>query len=162
MTVRAERVVIAPPEAVYEFLADLSNHYLISVRQLDLVALAPGNTGGRIVIRGPLGIRRTARTMVTWDRPTTAFGGTARVGSRTRAAVDWGVRDCGTVTRVTLSAHIMNAGLVDRALLAVGGRRWLGRCFRHTLARLAHVLGPGSPREGAAGEAGAPAGDHEQ
>jgi hypothetical protein len=155
MTVRAERVVTAAPEAVYGFLADLSNHYLISVRRLDLVALSPGHTGGRIVIRGPLGIRRTARTAVTWARPVTAFGGTALVGRRTRAAVDWSVRDCAEGARVTLTARLDRAGPVDRLLLALGGRRWLARCFTHTLARLALVLGPaneGRPWEGTARE----------
>jgi len=37
---------------------------------------------------------------------------------------------------VALEATVDRAGLRERLLLRLGGRRWFRRCFRHALTRL--------------------------
>src|ERR1700737_3652704 len=81
----SELPINAPAEIVYAFLAHLPNHERLSDRRLQLVSLASDRLGGRITIRGPLGIRRTAETTVTDLRPHVVVGGTATVGRRTAA-----------------------------------------------------------------------------
>ena len=65
---RAVRVLAASPHRVFEFLADLRNHWLLQDRFVELAGLdtdeGDGPNGGRVRMRGPLGISREARTRV--------------------------------------------------------------------------------------------------
>ena len=49
-----ERTVAAPPERVFDFLADLSNHWRLERRFMELDEL--GEDGGTIRLKGPLGL----------------------------------------------------------------------------------------------------------
>jgi hypothetical protein len=85
---------------------------------------------------GPLGIRRAARTRVVESHAPTRLSGTAEVGSGTIARVSWTLQPAGEHTRVRLAATVERASVLDRALLALGGRRWLERRFAGTLQTL--------------------------
>jgi hypothetical protein len=139
-TVTSALLMRAPAHVVYAFLARLPNHGLITGRRLRLESVTADGAGARIAMRGPLGIRRTARTRVTYLHPPCGFGGTAAVGRRTEAYVHWRIERAGTGSLVTLTATILRAGAVDRLLLTLGGRRWLGRSFDRALALLSVAM----------------------
>jgi hypothetical protein len=132
--IAARSQVDAPVEDVYALLADLREHWRLAGRWVEPLAL--GSDGGVVRLRGPLGLSRTARTRVVDAEPPTRLAGRADVG-HTRATVSWHLRPEGDVTWVTLRADVLAVGAVDRALLALGGRRWLTARFRTTLAHLA-------------------------
>jgi len=141
----AERVVAAPRPVVFDFLADLENHWLLADRFVEVLTLErpPGGgpaRGGRVRVRGPLGISRTAQTRVAEADPPHAIAGTASVGRRTEAQVRWTLAPEGESTRVRLEAAVQRAGTIDAVLLAAGGRRWLGRRFDSILATLARRM----------------------
>lgn len=135
----------ASAQAVYGFLEPLANHALITGRRLRLEGVAADGLRARIVIRGPLGIRRTAHTTVTDLRPPSGFGGTAAVGRRTIAYVHWGIAHTGDGSHVTLTATIVRAGVLDRLLLLLGGRWLLARSFDRAVALLASALAAQEP-----------------
>ncbi len=148
--ISATRVVRAQRDDVFAFLSDLENHWRIADRFVDVVELEgpPGNrTGGRVRIRGPLGVRRTARTQVDFARPVEEMGGSAHLGSATSADVRWLLLPDDGGTAVTLAATIRHAGPRDRLLLALGGMTWMRRRFDGTLRALDDHLGkaPASP-----------------
>ena len=157
-TVTSALVMRAPVHVVYAFLARLPNHGLITGRRLRLESVTADGTRARIAMRGPLGIRRTARTRVTDLHPPRGFGGTAAVGRRTEAYVHWTIERAGAGSLVTLTATIFRAGTLDRLLLTLGGRRWLSRSFDHALALLAVAMespcDTGEPDARTAGEHG--------
>ncbi|HEY3005214.1 MAG TPA: SRPBCC family protein [Kribbellaceae bacterium] len=136
----ASAVVRGRADSVFAFLADLDNHLLFHDRHIRIVELAgePGQRhGGRVRLRGPLGLRRFAHTQVTHRQPPHLMTGLARIGERTVAHVRWALHPDGEHTRIELSTTITSAGLVDRALLALGGKLWLRRRICATLATLA-------------------------
>ena len=133
----ASEVVPAPREAVFGFLSDLGNHWAVAGRWIEVVALDGEGDGGRVRIRGPLGVRRTAVTSVERVDPPERLEGTALLG-RTEARVTWTLceqRDGGTEVR--LAATVVRAGPLDRAVLALGGASWMRRLFAATLVHLA-------------------------
>jgi hypothetical protein len=136
VTIAARGIVPAPTGAVFDFLADLENHWELA-EDFQLLALNGGD-GGRVRLRGPLGIHRTVETSVTERRPLHSMAGTARVGSGTLARVSWHLRDasCGR-TCLELSADVVEVSRFDRLLLALGGRRWLERQFARIVGSLA-------------------------
>ena len=140
LTVSAVREVPHAPERVYAFVAQMDNHWHLSDRRLRLEGLNEERRGGRIVIAGPLGLRRTAHTTVTTQHEPHQFGGIAAVGHRTRALAHWRIEPAHHGARVTLESTIASVGPLDRLLLALGGRRWLRRGFARVLARLAETL----------------------
>lgn len=140
VTVSAARVVPHSPERVYALVADIENHWHFSDRYLRLEGIDDGRRGGRIVIAGPLGLRRTARTTVTTEHAPHAFGGVAAVGSRTRAVAHWRIEPAERGARVVLESTVSSLGAFDRLLLTLGGRWWLRRGFARVLARLADHL----------------------
>ena len=134
---QAAGVVPAPREEVFEFLSDLGNHWVVAGRWIEVVALAGNGDGGRVRIRGPLGLRRTAVTTVDRVEPPARLEGSARLG-RTEARVAWTLRPRdGDRTEVQLAATVVRAAPLDRAVLALGGAAWLRRLFAVTLAHLA-------------------------
>lgn len=137
--ISASRLVRAERADVFAFLSDLENHWLIADRFVEVVELKgpPGaRTGGRVLIRGPLGVRRTARTRVDFARPVEEMCGSAHIGDATSARVRWLLREDGGGTGVTLAANINRAGPLDRLLLALGGMAWMRGRFASTLAVL--------------------------
>jgi hypothetical protein len=150
-TVTSAVLVSAPAHAVYGFLERLANHALITGGRLRLESVAADGLSARIAMRGPLGIRRTAHTAVTNLKPPSGFGGTAAVGRRTTAYVHWGIDRADTGSRVTLTATIVRAGVLDRLLLGLGGKWWLARSFDRAVALLAAALAAQEPCAQAAG-----------
>jgi hypothetical protein len=137
--IEADGLVPAGRDAVYAFLADLANHWDLADRWVEVVSLTPAHDGGRVTVRGPLGLRRTVDTRVDDVEPPGRIEGTARLG-RTRAVVRWELRPEPRGTRVHLVATVLAAGPLDRLLLAAGGRAWLRRRFTVTLSRLAQTV----------------------
>jgi uncharacterized protein YndB with AHSA1/START domain len=135
--IEATALIPAPPEEVFEFLCDLANHWRLADRHLRVVALDGDKDGAVVRIRGPLGVRRTAHTHVTASRRPRLVIGVAELGDGTRARVSWTLAGRMNQTRVRLAADVENATPLDRMLLALGGRIWMRRVFRHALARLA-------------------------
>lgn len=135
--IEATGLVPASAEAVFVFLSALENHWTVAGRWVQLVRLDPDAEGGRVRIHGPVGMRRTATTRVHATDPPRSIRGSARLGA-TCAQVSWTLlaRGAGS-TEVRLAAVVVRAGRLDRALLALGGARWMRRLFTITLARLA-------------------------
>jgi uncharacterized protein YndB with AHSA1/START domain len=135
--IEASSVVPAPREAVFDFLSDLGNHWAVADRWIEVVALDGAGDGGRVRIRGPLGLHRTAVTTVERVEAPERLEGTARIG-RTEARVAWTLHEQGEGdTEVRLAATVEHATPLDRLVLALGGASWMRRLFAATLARLA-------------------------
>jgi carbon monoxide dehydrogenase subunit G len=134
MRITASRVVAASPEAVFAFLSDLGNHWRLTGRWVEAVALEDSN--GSVRIHGPLGLRRTARTTVVDATPSQVMHGTAELSGGTVARIAWDLNEDADGTFVRLTADVEHAALRDRLLLALGGRVWMTRHFDGILARL--------------------------
>jgi uncharacterized protein YndB with AHSA1/START domain len=132
--VEATRVVRATPEAVFHFLSELENHWALAGRWVEVVALE--DSTGRVRIRGPLGLRRTASTKVIDAEPNRVMHGVAELSGGTRARIAWELSEEADGTSVRLSAEVDHATLPDRILLALGGRTWMARRFDAILVRL--------------------------
>ena len=97
-------------------------------------------------MRGPLAISRESRTRVlAATAPTKAqpgrLAGKADIGTATTGRVSWQVAlHPSGGSQVTLAAVVQRASLLDRALLALGGRWWLQRMFEQTLDNLDRIL----------------------
>jgi hypothetical protein len=131
--VAARRHVPRPREELYALLADLRSHWKLAggwVQPLEL-----RDDGGTVRVRGPLRLHRTITTTLTDTRAPELVAGEACIGS-TRAAIQWRLEPDGAGTLVTLRADVLHAGPIDRALLALGGRRWMAGRFAATLKRL--------------------------
>ena len=131
---------------MFAFLADLENHWRLAgpyVEVLELEGPPGGRRGGRVKIRGPLGLGRMAQTRVLSAEGPSAISGEARIGRSTSAAVSWSLTDSRNGTRVDLRARIERLGLLDRLALAMGGARLLQRMFDSTLESLAQHFGSG-------------------
>ena len=135
MHIEASRVVPAAPEAVFGFLAKLENHWKLTGRWVEAVAIDDGS--GRVRIHGPLGLRRTAKTTVVDAHPSHVMHGTAELSGGTLARIAWELHEDAEGTAVRLSADVDHAKRGDRLLLALGGRAWLRRHFGAILERLA-------------------------
>jgi hypothetical protein len=126
------------PERVFEFLSDLYNHW--QLEDSFIAVNGVGNGGGRILIRGPLGITREARTEVVEAEAPSRLVGRAVLGT-TVGEVAWKILPEGDGSLVSLSAEVEGARAGDRLLLVLGGRRWLRRRFANVLATLDRRLG---------------------
>jgi uncharacterized protein YndB with AHSA1/START domain len=141
LTLAAERTVHAPREEIFDFLSDLDRHWLLGgrfVRVVELAGPAGARDGGVVRLRGPLGLSRKVRTRVLESARPSRMTGRAEIGTSTAATVSWTLTPIeAEQTHVELRAGVEQAGWLDRALLALGGRRWLRRMFASTLAALA-------------------------
>jgi hypothetical protein len=142
--ISAAASVDRPAARIFEFLSDLDNHWLLGDRFVSLDSVGPG--GGRIRIRGPLGISRLARTQIVSTRPPTetepgCLEGRAELDSGSAGRIAWYVAPDGPQrSRVELEAVVERCTGLDRAVLLLGGRRWLHRSLVHTLAGLERVV----------------------
>src|SRR5262245_43092131 len=135
----------ASPALVFAFLENLENHRLLTGGAMAIEELdgPPGaRTGSRVQLRGPLGIRRRARTRILDSRAPGWMIGSAEIGRETRALISWTVAEDGVGSRVRLKAEIAHLSLPDRVLLALGGRRWMRRLFEESIIALAERLAP--------------------
>lgn len=143
VTITARADVSAARETVFSFLADLENHWRVAdpwVHVRTLEGPLGGRWGGIVVLRGPLGLRRTARTRVRAASFPVALVGIATLGRATCARVAWTLTATPEGTGVELAATVETAGLLDRLLLRAGGARWLKRRFAASLGLLAARL----------------------
>jgi hypothetical protein len=158
--VEAVALVPASPEAVFAFLDDLGNHWIVADRFVQVVDLhAPDGgaaSGGRVRLRGPLGVRRTVTTRVVASKAPRLLIGTAEVGTGTRARVSWALAEHRGSTRVRLAAGVERTTRLDRALLALGGRRWLRARFEATLEGLVAEFAERAPAQPAAHSSAVP------
>jgi hypothetical protein len=92
--------------------------------------------GGRVRVKGPLGVSRIARTSVVGAEAPHTLRGRAEIGSRTRGAVHWEIAPSSSGSHVRLTAAVERASLLDRVVLACGGRWWLGRIVERAVQRL--------------------------
>lgn len=146
--IEARGSVGAPREDVFTYLSRLENHWRLADQWIEVLSLeagpgAPPGTPadrGRVRIRGPLAVGRTALTQVLAADAPGGMRGSAEIGRRTRARVSWTLAGAGAETEVRLSAEVERAALLDRLLLALGGRAWLRRRFRSVLGNLAEVF----------------------
>jgi hypothetical protein len=127
----------------------LRNHWRLEDRFVALGGLdgsgPHGPTAGSVRIHGPLGLSRMAKTRVlAAEAPGSSGPGTlsgrADVGPGTVGRVAWTIERNGEGSLVTLSAAVEVATWGDRALLALGGRRWLERLFANAVQRLAGLF----------------------
>ncbi len=148
LDVHATRSVAADIAVVFAFLADLENHWRLADRFVEVVELAgpPGaRTGGRVRVRGPLGLRRTAAIRIDLARPVYEVRGSAEMSGGTVARVRWRLRPLSKRTVVTLGATIEEARPLDRLLLRAGGLAWLSARFEGALESLESSLAPSLP-----------------
>src|SRR3954452_14361082 len=95
-----------PPERLFAFLSDLRNHWRLSHRFAELEALDGDEAGGRVRIRGPLGVSRVAPTRALSPDAPRRPGGRAQIGRGTVGAVRWTIEPAGAGSRVTLAAEV--------------------------------------------------------
>ena len=139
-TIGAQREIAVPRERVFEFLADLNNHWLLADRFIEMVRLHESGTGGRVRLRGPLGLRRTATTRVDELGEPDFVRGSASIGEVTHGTVCWTLEETDTGTLVTLDVEAERLSRMDALLLRLGGRRWLRGIFARILVRLEERL----------------------
>jgi hypothetical protein len=143
ITISARRQVPAGAAETFAFLATPASHRRLQVRGIALLSLDDDDerdllTGGAIVLRGPLGLRRTVRTRVALRQAPTRLAGSALADSGTAAHVSWTLREqTDESTVVELTAVLGPIARGDRLLLAIYGRRRIRRLFAATLRRLA-------------------------
>src|SRR3954451_13531611 len=103
--IATSRHIPAPPEAVFGFLADLANHWRLIDRWTEIVELDPGGRAATVRLRGPLGVRRLARTRVLEAEAPRLLVGEARIGRRTVGRVRWTLAPDDDGALVALSAE---------------------------------------------------------
>lgn len=147
--IEARATIGHAPERLFEFLSDLRNHWRLEDAFVELGGLEGdarhGPAGGRVRIKGPLGLSREARTKVLEAIPPGpatpgSLSGRADLG-QTVGRVGWAIEpnaDGGSAVR--LWATVERASPADRLLLSLGGRWWLSRIFARAVGNLAHVL----------------------
>ena len=92
LTISARREVPASPEQVFSYIARLENHWELTDGSIEVMAMhrAPSGgpaVGGRLRLRGPVGIRRTVRIRVLGREPPNRHEGMAGGGGPTAARV---------------------------------------------------------------------------
>jgi uncharacterized protein YndB with AHSA1/START domain len=136
--ISAAGAVSAPAAAVFDFLADLRNHWALSRGRIaeEGSSLDPSR-GGQVRMRGPLGIRRRAQTEVIAAEPPSLLRGRAVIGARTVADLEWRLSESTPdETLVELRAVVKSSSAVDSFILRAGGARWLERLFACVLNEL--------------------------
>ena len=134
MEVRATRPVAAAPERVFAFLDRLDRHFHLLGSRAEL--RVDGSTGALVRLRGPAGLRRSARTSVVHSRAPESIVGLAVTNSGSRGVIRWSIRAAGTGSIVEVLTRADMLAPLDALLLALGGRRWLARSLELALAAL--------------------------
>jgi hypothetical protein len=138
----ARSIMAAPSAVIFSFLTDLENQCLLADDHTQPLML-DGPPGARhsatLRIRGPLGLRRRARARIVATAEPSHVITTVALG-RTVVRLRWTLSPLPASTGVELTAEIPALGLLDRALLAAGGRRTIARRLHTALATLAEIV----------------------
>jgi hypothetical protein len=145
MRISARRALPVGPEEAFAFLSLAHNHRRLVTAQVGLCELHLTDDGelhgALMVLRGPLWLRRAARTRVVSTRRPEHLAGAARVGSGTEVEVRWDLDGADPEAAVAiLTATVTRLATIERVLLAIGGRAWVKRLFAATLDQLAAEL----------------------
>jgi len=139
-SIAAQREIAVPRQRVFDFLSDLNNHWLLADRFIEMVQLDTSGSGGRVRLRGPLGLRRIATTQVDELDEPEVVRGSATIGDTTHGRVCWTLEETSDGTLVTLDVEADRLAQLDSLLLRMGGRRWLRGVFGRILVRLEERL----------------------
>jgi hypothetical protein len=146
MRIASSTEVAVPPATVFAFLIQRQNHWLLSGPKIELLELAEspeGHFGAQVLLRGPLRLRRHARTRIDTVREPWFLGGTVELGDHTTVHVGWHLRPAnGNETRVVLSALPATLSRLDALLFLAGGTIWTRRLLASTLELLSNQLDP--------------------
>jgi hypothetical protein len=149
--------IAAPRDRVFATLADLDSHHALTDGRIELLELhgPPGaRTGGRVRLRGPLGLSRHATTAVRGARYPHTLEGTAHAPRNTSARLRWRLSERREGTGVAVEIEIAEAWWADRLVLRAGGGWWLRRRMVAAIERLGRQLdepvSPAGRRSGAA------------
>jgi hypothetical protein len=155
--VEASRVIDAPREQVFDYLADIANHVEFTdhfVEDFRLERLESRGVGAAARFRLSLGLSSIwcEAVLTELDRPyaVVAEGRGARLG-RIEVRTDYRLttHDQG-MTRVGLTFSTVPATRVDRLREALGARTWLAYQHRRALRRLQQILEQAEPSAHAA------------
>ena len=142
--IAVERAVAASPERVFDFLADLRNHWRLERRFLELDEL--GEDGGTIRLEGAGPVADRSDSRPRGGATLGGVAGRADLSGGTVGLVSWDIRPFRSGSIVRLSAEVPEASLWDRLFLALGGRAWFGRPFRRALENLDTVDEQAAPQ----------------
>jgi hypothetical protein len=131
---RAAKSIAAPPERVYAFLESFDRHVELIHDRVE--PLAVDSTGSTLRLCGPLGVRRTLSTTLTYSQSPTGIVGRVKAGQRTRGTVRWSIQHSDRGSWVEIVGRTEVLGVLDAMLLRLGGRRWLVRSLHHALEGL--------------------------
>jgi hypothetical protein len=143
--VSVRREISIPRHEAFMFLRDLENHWALTGAAIAIRELSGpfgARTGAVVRLRGPLGLGRSARTLVLEATEPCSMLGLAEVGGGTLAAIGWRLDESATGTLVELRAEIVRLAPLDRVLWRLGARRWMLRLFARTLAALEEAQAP--------------------
>jgi Polyketide cyclase / dehydrase and lipid transport len=142
-SIAARATIAAPPAAIFRLLGDLDRHGDLTDHGMQILVLhgpPGGRTGGLVQLRGPMGVTRLARTRLRGAQAHSRLWGTAETTEGARAVLEWRVEPRGEDTHVEVRLDVQARTFRDRALLALGGRAWLGARLRAALERLAQTV----------------------
>src|SRR3712207_267595 len=140
--ISARRIMAAPSAAIFSFLTDLENQFLLAhdhTRSLVLDGPPGARHSATLRIRGPLGLPRSARARIVATAEPSHVITSVALG-RTVVRFRWTLSPLPASTGVELTAEVPAIGLIDRALFAAGGRRTVERRLHTALATLAEIV----------------------
>ncbi len=143
VSVAAGATIDARAEDVFDVLGDLDRHRDLAddgLQILDLEGARGRRTGGLVELRGPVGLKRLARTSVGGAEPPFRLWGTARTTDGACALMEWRVKPEGERTHVEVQLDVRPRTWSDRTLLSLGGRAWLRNRLDAALDRLAQSV----------------------
>jgi hypothetical protein len=135
LEIRTARSIPAPRERIFDFLCFLEHHWELIADRVVPLGVANGERS-RTRLRGPLGLRRTLRTQLTFARSPDSMVGSVEAGRRTRGTVRWSIQRLDVGSWVEVTGHADTLGPFDRLLWVCGGRRWLARSLELALEAL--------------------------
>lgn len=142
-SIAAERTVRVSRGELFSFLCELDNHWRLSDRFEVLQVFGDDDVGGAgalVQVRGPLGLRRTARTAVRRVTPPGSLDGVAHAGESV-AHVHWQIESRGPdLSHVSVSVQLRRMGLAEKVLFAAGARLWMRREFERILENLPRAV----------------------
>ncbi len=138
--VRVTRPVAAGAEALSAYLANLDNHWDLCGDLVEIRALGgprEARIAADLLLKGPLGIRRAARTRLLGASERKVWG-RAQLHDGTQARITWRFAPRRGTTEVSLELDLRDARLFDRWLFALA-RPWIATQLTRALGRLGEI-----------------------